>query len=133
MKKFLPPRRNSLKKALHAQSVMGQSARTTTREAERLQSSKCCSYPTETSSQLTSLRIHKYQGRGKCYHLPPIVLTETLIILHISQKPNSIIVLLYISIHIKTLVLLPAGFYICFLFQRIPHTVIFCIAGSTCR
>ena len=51
-----------------------------------------------------------------------------------SQKPNSIIVLLYISRKIKHyFTVLLARFYICFLFQRIPHAVMFCIVGSTCR
>ena len=63
-----------------------------------------------------------------------IKLTETLIIPHITKTEfnNCFIIHLKKKINMVThlfYTVLPARFYICFLFERIPHTVIFCNVG----
>ena len=60
-----------------------------------------------------------------------ITLTETLIIPHITNTEFNNCFIIYISRKNKNcFTVLLATFYICFLFQRIPHAILFCIVGS---
>ena len=81
--------------------------------------------------------MQNYQGRGKCYL---ITLTETLISPHITKTEFNNCFIIHFKKHSiwqdyknTCFTVSLARFYVCFPFHHIPHAVIFCIVGSTCR